>query len=346
LLTPRDLFSNAEEELNSSLADTAKTCSSSFNASPAKEHNSQFVNFEDIDNFDIFQDFEPKIQNLSINSKNNENSHKSEKNQYCTCEFPCEDLFPLKKISIEKFESSLYELNFVESIENRPGNYHKYLKKVITSLKDFDRIDFTPQIEKRAVFLPANEKKITLVIDLDETLIHSDFDNEFDEGFHETLQFTHENETIQFNLFIRPGLHEFLRFAKNHFEVVIFTASRKEYADCILDYLDPEHNIISHRLYRDDCISIKNKIFIKDLRIFKNRCLSNMILIDNSFYSFVNQLNNGILITSFYDNEFDSELVNLRKYLQNVVKSDVDDVREVNEKIFNFEGIWQQILDC
>jgi hypothetical protein len=29
-----------------------------------------------------------------------------------------------------------------------------------------------------------------------------------------------------------------------------------------------------------------------------------------------------------------------------VVKSDVDDVREVNEKIFNFEGIWQQILDC
>ena len=159
------------------------------------------------------------------------------------------------------------------------------------------------------------------------------------------LEFTHENETISFNLHLRPGLFEFLSFIKEKFEIVIFTASRKEYADCILNYLDPEHNIFDCRLYRDDCIPIKNKVFIKDLRIFKNRSLRNLIIVDNSYYSFSNQVNNGILITSFYENENDNELLNLKKYLQNIYEFDIDDVRIINEQVFNLEGIKNEILE-
>ena len=246
---------------------------------------------------------------------------------------------------MEQFENSIFELNFVESSENFPGNYNKYLEKVIRTLKDFDKIDFIPQIEKRSVFLPKNDKKFTLVIDLDETLIHSDFDNELNEEYQKILQFNHEGESIMFSLFLRPGLQDFLNYIKEYFEVIIFTASRKEYADCILNYLDPENNIISYRLYREDCISIKNKVFIKDLRILRNRTLNKLILIDNSFYSFSNQPNNGILISSFYDNQRDIELYNLKKYLQNINESNIDDVRNFNEKVFNFEGIMQQILE-
>jgi len=335
-----------EEELNNSLNETSKTCSSSFNASPSSEPINHFVNFEDIENFDIFQDFEPKNKSFSFQDQN---SATIEKSQYNTCDSPCNKKTnnnSSKKLSLDKFESSINELKFIESTENSPGNYNKYLKKVIKTLKGFDRIDFQPEIDKRAVFLPKSNKKYTLVIDLDETLIHSDFDNELSENSHKTLQFTHENEVIIFNLYIRPGVNEFLSFAKERFEIVIFTASRKEYADCILNYLDPEHNIFSHRLYRDDCISIKNKIFIKDLRIFKTRRLENLIMIDNSFYSFSNQLNNGVLVTSYYDNANDNDLYNLKKYLQNIQEAKPHDVRNVNESVFNFEGIKKQILDC
>ena len=81
------------------------------------------------------------------------------------------------------------------------------------------------------------------------------------------------------------------------------------------------------------------------MRIFKNRSLRNLIIVDNSYYSFSNQVNNGILITSFYENENDNELLNLKKYLQNIYEFDIDDVRIINEQVFNLEGIKNEILE-
>ena len=250
-----------------------------------------------------------------------------------------------KKVSLKSFESS-YQLNYVDSIENKPGNYNKYLKKVIKNLSSFDCIDFYPHIEIRSLILPNTDKKFSIFLDLDETLIHSDFDSELDEKNNKVLKFTHENEKITFNLNIRPWIYEFLSYAKENFEIIIFTASIKEYADCVLNYLDPENNIFKYRLYRESCIPILNKIFVKDLRIIKNRLLEKMIIIDNSFYSFLNQINNGILITSFYNDKNDNELLNLKKYLQYICDSNVNDLRIVNEKVFNFQGIKNEMLDC
>jgi CTD small phosphatase-like protein 2 len=42
------------------------------------------------------------------------------------------------------------------------------------------------------------------------------------------------------------------------FEIIIFTASHKSYADAILDELDPDKNIFSHRLYRNNCTILPN----------------------------------------------------------------------------------------
>lgn len=67
---------------------------------------------------------------------------------------------------------------------------------------------------------------------------------------------------------IRPYTRECLEMVNKHFEVVVFTASHKWYADCILDYIDPEHKLIQHRLYRDHCIKSNDNVYIKDLRVF------------------------------------------------------------------------------
>lgn len=69
------------------------------------------------------------------------------------------------------------------------------------------------------------------MLDLDETLIHfKEVDN---------------SQTF----LVRPYCHEFLREMSKHYEIVIFTASVKQYADTILDIIDKESSI-SHRLYR------------------------------------------------------------------------------------------------
>ena len=111
----------------------------------------------------------------------------------------------------------------------------------------------------------------------------------------------------------------------------MFTASQQCYADAILDYLDPDNEIIHHRFYRQHCVFMAG-IYIKDLRIFANRKIKDMIIIDNFAHSFAYQLDNGIPIISWIDYEYDKELHGLIYYLKKLIK--VEDIRETNKKIF------------
>jgi CTD small phosphatase-like protein 2 len=82
------------------------------------------------------------------------------------------------------------------------------------------------------------------VLDLDETLIHFDTQKE------------------QFR--VRPYCRQFLADMSTKFEIVIFTAAQQDYADFILDQLDPQHTLIKHRLYRQHCY-FYGRMCIKDL---------------------------------------------------------------------------------
>ena len=183
---------------------------------------------------------------------------------------------------------------------------------------------------------------MTLIIDLDETLVHTDFNCNY-EVFDKILEFSFEGEVFQIPLILRPGVRQFLHQAKQLFNIIIFTAGKREYADCILNYIDPENKIFNYRFYRDYCLSIKNKVFIKDLRIFENLKMNELLIIDNSLYSFANQLSNGILISSFYNDKNDCELLNLYHYLLKLHSANVEDIRIPNESVFNFEKIKNQI---
>ncbi len=144
-------------------------------------------------------------------------------------------------------------------------------------------------------------------------------------------------------IFLRPGIFDFLEKVNECFEIIVFTASIKDYANAVLNYLDPENKIFKYRFYRESCININDQVYIKDLRIFINRKLENVIIVDNSIYSFANQLSNGILINSFYNDKQDKELSNLLEYLLLYLK-DSDDMRLINEKVFNFSSILDEFL--
>jgi TFIIF-interacting CTD phosphatase-like protein len=74
--------------------------------------------------------------------------------------------------------------------------------------------------------------------------------------------------------------------------------------------------MISHRIYRESCIECDGN-FIKDLRIL-NRRLEDLIIIDNSIISFMNQLDNGIPIKEFKGDSSDRELPNLVLFLKSI----------------------------
>ena len=147
-----------------------------------------------------------------------------------------------------------------------------------------------------------------------------------------------EEKEYKVGVFIRKGAKEFLTEVSKYFVVGIFTASVKAYADAVIDYLDPNKNLIQFRLYRNNCINVNDKIFVKDLRIIKGIDIKDIILLDNSIYSFSAQINNGILVNSFFNDKNDIELYNVLGYLLNfLVKA--EDVRVVNEQFFNFDKI-------
>ncbi len=111
---------------------------------------------------------------------------------------------------------------------------------------------------------------------------------------------------------------ECLEEANRLFQVGVFTASHQSYADAVLDFIDPEHTLFSFRLYRDSCLKTHDGYYVKDLRIFHDLDLSDLVLIDNSVYSFAHQIENGVPIIPFYHDKNDEELLHLIKYMEGV----------------------------
>lgn len=114
--------------------------------------------------------------------------------------------------------------------------------------------------------------KITVVFDLDETLVHCNESLLQKSDIVLNIQVS-PHELVKAGVNIRPGAIELLESLVDDFEIIVFTASHSCYAIQVLDYLDPENKLISHRLFRDNCIMTTGGMYTKDLRIF-DRSLS------------------------------------------------------------------------
>ena len=118
---------------------------------------------------------------------------------------------------------------------------------------------------------------------------------------------------------VRNDTLELLNELKNLVDVWIFTSSIREFAEPIVNMLDPEEGIFSYVFYQDSCVCLDedNDIYVKDLRIFKDRNLENILLVDDNLVCSAFQLDNGILIPSYCGEETDENLLAIYLYIAN-----------------------------
>lgn len=83
----------------------------------------------------------------------------------------------------------------------------------------------------------------------------------------------------------RFGLDAFLFEMSQLYEIILFTASQKLYADKIIDQIDPKKRI-AHRLYRQHCIVLNKSAYLKNLNLL-GRNVKDIIIVDVSFCDYL-----------------------------------------------------------
>ena len=205
-----------------------------------------------------------------------------------------------------------------------PNLMYGRLNKRLGSLFTF----FSEPVFENLLPPPAPEayrRPLTLVVTLDDLLIHSDWDTK------------HGWRTGK-----RPGLDYFLGYLSQYYEIVIFGSNYQMYSENTVGKLDPFHAYVSYALFREAC-RYKDGKLVKDLSLL-NRDLGKTVLIDVEEDSWSMQPDNAIPMKP-WDGSYDDTLVKLIPFLEYLATQPVKDVRPILNSFKDKSNIVQEFAE-
>ena len=244
------------------------------------------------------------------------------------------------------------ENNIYENDEDGTNAY-----EIMQMLKDYEINKVDPPF-----IVSPPKKKYTLVLDLDETLIHLrqrkdviNIKNDVNIKINNTSDYFSDNYDKNGNKYLlqfRIGLFSFLTILKPFYEIISFTSATREYADVIINEIEKSRKYFDYKFYREHTVIYKDT-FVKDISRI-GRDMSKIIIIDNNESNFILNKENGIKIAPYYgdddnnnniiNNSINSEncgrisfggkkrsdnvLLELKKILVMIYKDNYDDLRE------------------
>lgn len=189
-------------------------------------------------------------------------------------------------------------------------------------ISDAELSDSTKKLSLLGPIDEKNKGKKCLVLDLDETLVHSSFKYTQQADFVISVEIDGQYQDVY--VIKRPGVDEFMRRTGELFEIVVFTASVSKYGNPLLDTLDV-NNVVDHRLFRDSCFNHRGN-YVKHLGRL-GRPLQDIIIIDNSPISYIFQPEHAIPVSSWFSDVHDNELLDMLPFLEDLAGGQVPDIR-------------------
>ncbi|KAK0395763.1 hypothetical protein QR680_001416 [Steinernema hermaphroditum] len=179
----------------------------------------------------------------------------------------------------------------------------------------YEDIPLSPLTAQRLVIV---RRKI-LVLDLDETLIHSHHDGVVRPMVQPgtppdfVLRVHIDNHPVRFFVHCRPHVDYFLSVVSQWFDLVVFTASMEIYGTSVADKLDKGRGLLARRYFRQHC-TMDYSGYTKDLSAIHSD-LSSIFILDNSPAAYRNFRQNAIPIKSWFSDPTDTCLLNLLPFL-------------------------------
>ena len=197
------------------------------------------------------------------------------------------------------------------------------LEKFFYSFLDKTKFIASKNKEKQFILpkIDITKYKYTLVLDLDETLVHCNKEND-----------------CAYTLILRPGLIEFLQKMRNICELILFSFGSSSYVQSIVKEIEKDEKFFEFILDRSYGI-YENGHCIKDLNML-NRNLKNMIIIDDTSNYFLLHKDNGICIKPFYgDIENEKNTLKVLARILEKIFNDANDTKDIRISLKKYKKI-------
>ena len=177
----------------------------------------------------------------------------------------------------------------------------------------------------------------TLIVDLDQTLVFTTPNQLLIDQ--EPTEYEDANGQLAY-IYKRPYVEHFLKRMVEKFNIIVFTASMANYAEFVVNLLDPTKQYISEIYSRSSCTSIMN-FYIKDLTTLELD-LSQVVILDDSLLSFSFQVDNGVLIEPWRGQEDDLVMLRLVPFFNELAEQ--EDIRVMlRERCSNYSQVHSKV---
>jgi len=221
-----------------------------------------------------------------------------------------------KLIDIEMKEIQLMELNYnndkeIKGNNNNLSENNKNEENIAVGAEEEYENEDEYNI-KTVLILPEmdiKKFKYTVLFQLDETLVH------------------YCEEKNNYFVKVRFGAENLIEYLHNFCEIIIVSTSGIEYSEIIVNNLNKDKGLISHRIYSEEYENID----LSELNRDKNK----MFIICSDDYFLSAPKENIIKLKEFNGDEKDKEFIKLLNEFKNIENMEIKDVRSIIPNITN-----------